>query len=256
MRQLLAAGVVFLVVGTTAVLVVVANGSQGDGSVASTTLRSSSSTRIQDVLPGSDQLRKGDVEGARAAILAHIKANPDDLQARFLLAMTYEREGDPAGAIQVYQQITKTDERNFEAYFRMAQLQAAEKRQAEAITSLEKALELNPDFTAARVALAELSADTGDGDRAVKLYYEVIEARPMGTHLDQIRTALAAQLIKVNQPENAVIQLQKALAENPDNLDARRLLDKVRPGTPTLGASTTGVGATTSTTVPAVTTTT
>ncbi len=256
MRQLLTAGVVLLVVGMTALLVVVANGSQGDGSIPGTTLRSSPTTRIQDVLPGSDQLRKGDVEGARSAILAHLRANPDDLQARFLLAMTYEREGDAAGAIQVYKDITKTDSRNFEAYFRMAQLQAAEKRQPEAIAALEKALEINPDFTAARVALAELSADTGDSDRAVKLYYEVIEARPMGTHLDQIRTALAGQLIKVNQPENAVIQLQKALAENPDNLDARRLLDTVRPGTPTLGTSTTSPGGAPSTTVPAVTTTT
>ena len=114
---------------------------------------------------------------------------------------------------------------------------------------------MNNDFTAARVALAEVDAEMGEADKAIKLYFDVIEMRPMGTHLDEIRFALAKLLLKVGQPENAIIQLNKALVENPDNGEAKALLAQLQPGgTPTsaAGSGTTGSatasGATTTTT--------
>ena len=233
-----------LVLGLTVVLIVVSNGSDQGGAVDSTTSTTEASA-LRESLPGSNELRKGDVSGARVAILTHLKQNPDDLRARYLLALTYERQGDAEGAIRVYEDVIQTDERNFEAYYRIGELQRGMDRPADAVASFTKALELNDDFAAARVALAEVSGETGETDRAITLYFDVIEERPMGTRLDQVRTDLAALLLKVGQPENAVVQLQKALAENPDNLEARRLLDTVRPGAPTVSVP---LPATTSTT--------
>lgn len=240
-RQLLTAGVVLFVLGLTVALLVIFTGPD-DGEVANpTTTTSSPDSVLRESLPGSNELRTGDLPGARVAILAHLDQNPEDLRARYLLALTYEREGDSEGAIRAYQDIIQTDARNFEAYFRMGLLQREADRAADAAVSFSKALELNDDFTAARVALAEVRAGMGETDDAIKLYFQVIEEPPLGIQLDQVRTDLAALLVKAGQPDNAVLQLQRALAENPSNLEARRLLDTVRPGTPTFASTTTTV---------------
>jgi hypothetical protein len=57
-------------------------------------------------------------------------------------------------------------------------------------------------------------------------------------HLDEIRVPLARLLVQVEQTDNAEIQLNRALVENPGNTAARELLDELegRGGTTTTGA--------------------
>jgi Flp pilus assembly protein TadD len=236
-RAFLVAGVSLLLVGAIVFLIVlVVTGPRS--SSAPTAVRSTSTTLLADVLPGQTFLRAGDVKGARKAMEAHLQQNPDDLRVRFLLALSYERVGDREGAIRAYRDITTVDPQSFEAYYHIGQLQRLQRKTADARASFAQSLELNGDFTAARVALAETSAQMGSLDQATKLYFEVIQTHPMGTHLDQIRTSLAKLLVKAGQAENAVIQLQKALAENPDNAEAKKLLNQLKPSA-AAGAGTT-----------------
>ena len=242
-RVFLVAGVSLLLVGAIVFLIVLVVTGPGSSS-APTVARSSSTTLLADVLPGQALLRAGDVKGARKAMEAHLQQNPDDLRVRFLLALSYERVGDKEGAIRAYREIATVDPQSFEAYYHVGRLQRLQGKVADARVSFARSLELNGDFTAARVALAETSAEVGSLDQAIKLYFEVIQIHPMGTHLDQIRTALAKLLVKVGQSENAVLQLQKALAENPDNAEAKKLLNQVKP------SSRQGTGATSTTVAP------
>ena len=175
---------------------------------------------------------------------AHLETNPDDLQAWYFLALTYEQDNDIPGAIGVYEKILKNDPRDFEAQFHIGQLQLKQNQPKAAAESFDQSLKLNSDFTAARVALAEVEGKLGNNDKAIKLYFEVIEMRPMGVHLDAIRVPLAKLLVDVGQPENAAIQLNKALAENPDNAEAKALLAKVEGS----GSATPPTVSTTSTT--------
>jgi tetratricopeptide (TPR) repeat protein len=251
-RVLVAAGVVLILGGAVTVGVVLGQRSPHGAMATASVQQTTTTTVLQDLLPGAEQLARGDFAGARQAIEKYMKVNAEDLRAWYLLAQTYERENDLAGAIRVYQDLLKDDPQNFEAYFRIAQLYRAQKNLAEAANQYQKALDLNNDFTAARVALAEVDGELGQPDKAIKLYFDVIAMRPMGTHLDEIRLALAKLLLKVGQPENAIIQLDKALADNPKNVEAGALLAKLQPAgagaTGSAAGSGAGPGATTTTT--------
>lgn len=201
-------------------------------------------TAFQEPLPGNDEIRRGDLEAARREIALHLQENPDDSQARYLLALTHEREADWEGALKAYLEILDDDPRDFEAHFRIGSLQRRQNELEAAAVSFDRSLQLNSDFTAARVALAEVRAELGEPDRAIELYFEVIEMRPMGVHLDDVRLALARLLLEVDQPENAQIQLNRALVENPDNQAARELLNTLETGP----ATTTTTGPTTTST--------
>ena len=75
--------------------------------------------------------------------------------------------------------------------------------------------------------------------------YDVIEARPMGVHFGQLRYELALLLLEVGQPQNAALQLEKALVEDPGNDDARDLLDDLWAPTTTTASTPTTVPTTT-----------
>jgi tetratricopeptide (TPR) repeat protein len=234
-RSLLIAGILLLVGGAA----VAAAGLARSGESTTTTIagESTTTTIVTDALPGADEIRTGDMAGARRKIEAHLRTNPDDVRARYLLALTYERTGDFDKALEVYRGVLEVDPADFEAYFRIGVIQRRQGDLEAAAQSFTDSLQLNSDFTAARVALAETAAELGNVDKAVKLYFAVIEARPMGVHLDQIRVALARLLLKVDQRENAIIQLNKALAENADNDEARRLLQEIEGGAVQGGAA-------------------
>ncbi len=214
-------------------------------SVASTT------TTSVETAPGAAELRAGDLEGARAGLEEHLKANPEDIEARYLLALVHERAGAYDDALGVYEGILSIDTRNFEAQFRIANILRRQGKLEEAKARYEESLLLNSDFTAARVALAETLAELGDADGAIELYFDVIEARPMGVHFDQIRMALARLLIEVDQSQNAALQLEKALAENPENTEAKKLLGELRSASTTTTQVGTGAADSTTSTTPA-----
>ncbi len=240
-RLILIVGLILLVGGGTILIAVLAS---SDGETTTVASSPSPVTTLPEVLPGVSQLQQGDLEGARAAVQAHLEKNPDDSEAWYFLALTYEQQNDLPGAIGVYEKILENDPRDYEAQFHIGQLRLKQNDLEAAAASFDQSLQLNSDFTAARVALAEVDAKLGNIDKAVKLYFEVIAMRPMGVHLDAIRVPLARLLMEVGQPENAVIQLNKALAENPDNAEAKELLARVEVS----GSTSSTVGSTTSTT--------
>lgn len=215
---------------------------------ASTTTTSAAATitTLVETAPGAAELKAGDLEGARAKLEQHLEVNPEDIEARYLLALVNEQAGAYDDAIRVYEEILEIDTRNFEAQFRIANILRRQGKLEEAKARYEESLLLNSDFTAARVSLAETLAELADVDGAIKLYFEVIEARPMGVHFDQIRVALARLLIEVDQSQNAALQLEKALAENPENAEAKKLLGDLRSSSTTV--TQVGTGATDSTT--------
>jgi len=194
---------------------------------------STTTTNAEEAIPGTSELRRGDLDAAREKLVPYIATNPLDMDARYLLGLVEERAGDLDAAIAVYEEILAVDPRDFEARFHLGSIMRRAGELEQAIGEFEQALQLNGDFTAARVALAETLAMSGDVDRAIRLYFGVIEAQPMGVHFDQIRYHLALLLIQVGQPDNAALQLSKALVENPDNHDARALLEELLTPTPT-----------------------
>ena len=250
-RSLLLFGLGLVVAGALTVAVLLLREPQA-GTSTTTSLGVTSST-VEAAVPGTSELLRGDLDGARSKLVAHIATSPADIAARYLLAAVEERAGDLGAALTAYRDILSQDSRDFEVHYRIGNIHRRLGDLKQATTEFEESLELNGDFTAARVALAQTLADLGAPDKAIELYFDVIEAQPMGVHFDQIRYALARLLTELGQPDNAALQLEKALVENPDYPEARALLKELRSRPPTTTApgsttTTTAVGATGSTT--------
>ncbi len=245
---LVAAGVV-----TVAVLLL----RQPQTGASTTTSLSVTGSTVEAAIPGTSELLRGDLDGARSKLETHIATNPADIAARYLLAAVEERAGDLGAAVAAYRDILIQDPRDFEAHYRIGNIHRRRGDLERAANEFEESLQLNGDFTAARVSLAQTLADLGEPNKGIELYFDVIEAQPMGVHFDQIRYALAQLLIEVGQSDNAALQLEKALVENPDHPEARALLKELRSRPPTTTApgstsTTTAVGATGSTTTTAI----
>lgn len=223
-RLILIVGVLLLVGGVA--VIVASLVSSGDGTTTVSSAPSLTTTTIPEILPGVAELQRGDLEAAQAKVKAHLEKNLDDTKAWYFLALTYERQKDLPSAVGVYGKILEIDPRDFEAFFHIGKIRVEQNDLEGAADSFDRSLQLNSDFTAARVALADTADSLGNADKAIKLYFEVIDMRPMGVHLDTIRVSLAKLLIEVGQPDNAAIQLNKALVENPDNAEASELLAK------------------------------
>jgi tetratricopeptide (TPR) repeat protein len=244
-HSLLIIGTVLMVIGAVVIAVALTVSSAAESpSTTTTTVTSTTTTTIEESIPGTSEIREGDLAAAREKLTVYLQTNPSDVDALYLLALVEEQSGHPDAALQVYEDILDQDPRDFEAHFRIGHIHRREGELELSIQDFEQALQLNGDFTAARVALADALAESGEVDRAIVLYYDVIEAQPMGVHLDQVRYDLAVLLVRTGQPDNAALQLTKALVENPANEEARALLEELYAPT------------TTTTTTPSTTTTT
>lgn len=229
-RLLLWAGILLVVAGAVVAALVLARDHRAVNRVDAPTVTTVTTTTIEEPIPGTSEIRAGDLNGARFQLQAHLADDPADIEARYLLATVEEQAGDLAAALAVFRDILAVAPRDFEAHFRIGDILRRQGDLEGAAAEFEESLALNGDFTAARVALAQTAAESGDPNTAIELYFEVIEAQPIGVHLDQIRYALAHLLLEVDQPDNAALQLEKALAENPDYAEAKALLEEVRLG--------------------------
>jgi len=91
----------------------------------------------------------------------------------------------------------------------------------EARTHLEKAIEINPEFAQARLALATLHHKQGNRSEAIQLLREAIDARPT---LSDARLLLAEVLLEDGQEAEAVALLQETANIDPNDHLARRCL--------------------------------
>lgn len=139
---------------------------------------------IADLYRQSGRLREA-VQEAEAAL----KANPNDLNARRVLARIYTQQiGDSQSnhidepmlrrAIDQYKQITSQDPKDLESLIMLGRLLKLTQNSAEAENAFQKALDQDPDNEDALSGLAMLYADGGDAKRASALLEKLTQKSP------------------------------------------------------------------------------
>jgi len=89
------------------------------------------------------------------------------------------------------------------------------------------ALDLQPDFTLARMLVAGVISSQNHGEEAIALYREV----PPGTVFGwQARLDIALELDKLDRADEAVALLQELIKERPEQIEARIQLGNVQRG--------------------------
>ncbi len=128
----------------------------------------------------------GNLTDSIASFRAALKQQPRHIKANFFLASALERNGDTADAVNIYRELIKIAPDFVEGYLGLGVLlvKTSGANLSEGVENLQKAVEMNPNLYEAQVTLGKT-------------------------------------LLQQNEPERALIYLQKAVRLLPDNPEPR-----------------------------------
>jgi tetratricopeptide (TPR) repeat protein len=181
---------------------------------------------LSDLYIQSGRLREAVVDAEEA-----IKQNPNDLNARRLLARIYTHligdsqtnQIDPdmvKKAIEQYQKITEAAPKDIDSWIMLGRLQKAIMNSTEAMAAYKKALELDATNEDAMTGLATVYADLGDNKAAAEMLRKVAEKDPNPRSL----TSLASVYEQLKDYSLAAEMLRRALDQQPGNSELKAAL--------------------------------
>jgi tetratricopeptide (TPR) repeat protein len=170
--------------------------------------------------------RVGDAVREAEAVL---KVNPDQQDAHRLLANLYlhnlgETQPEKVAkdslhkAIEHFEALTRLDPTDTDSYITLGRLYRLNNEPSKAEEIFRKALNADPNSRSALVYLAQLYSDQGAYDQAVELLKKI----PEGEMDVQTRSLLGLAYLQAGDFDNAAATYEKALAQEPENLDVRR----------------------------------
>lgn len=165
--------------------------------------------------------------GVARAYFEQARALPggaSDALANFWLAEALLRQPDYSRAAQLYAQAIDLRRRNFPAaWLGLAQVQAAVNDRRAALASLEKALEVQPDYAEALLFYGKLLQEAGLVDEALAAYNQAIDAN-RGLAEAYFRRALI--YMQTLDYQRAARDLRRATALQPSFADAHYWLGR------------------------------
>jgi cellulose synthase operon protein C len=181
--------------------------------------------------------RRGDLQGALAAVDRLAREQPKAAEPELLRGSLLEQQGDAAAARKAYETALQRQPGYALAVDRLARLDLAQGQPAEAKARYEAQLKRDPKSAAAMLAMAEIERITGAEPAAVQRWLDqAVQARP-----DDDRVWLAAIELERGIGGATLLRAQRAAAALPDQpeilaalADAQRLAGEARQAAATL----------------------
>ena len=221
----------------------------GDGAGAVAQMAPLRSKNGFEVLSGLHLALMHDVLGERAAARAHYDAALEaagrpSLRLAWLAGNFFERAGDGARAIELYESFLKANPGSSmiaaalksvragepaapvvgqgshgiaEALFNLGSLLSQERSQDVGLVHVHLALRLRPDFTVAQILLGEVLQAQERSAEAVTVYREIPAASPFAY---MARLRIAEELERLDKTEDAVQELESVAAAEPARAEA------------------------------------
>jgi len=175
--------------------------------------------------------KTGRVRDAVLAAQDMIKKDPNSLEAHKLLGRIYLRSlGDVQNnspsekmldlAIEEYNKIVQIKPNDIEDRLLLGQLYSLNHNSAKAEEQFKIAQKIDPNSEEVVLNLARLYSESGDLQRAVS----ILEAVPQDDRSAKMEYALGSTYDQLKQNKKAIGAYQRAIAADPDNLDAERAL--------------------------------
>lgn len=171
-----------------------------------------------------------EVEGeaaARGFLETWLRDNPQDVEARLLLAIAYREGKDPFGAIREYREVIKIRPNHFVALNNLALLLRQENN-PNAIDYARRAWEAKPDSAAAADTYGWMLVQEGVADEAVPILQSAVEG---ARGIPEVRYHYAFALYQAGDLNGARRELQRLMlmkGEFPGRADAEVLLRELR----------------------------
>ena len=175
--------------------------------------------------------KTGRVRDAVLAAQDMIKKDPNSLEAHKLLGRIYLRSlGDVQNnspsekmldlAIEEYNKIVQIKPNDIEDRLLLGQLYSLNHNSAKAEEQFKIAQKIDPNSEDVVLNLARLYSESGDLQRAVA----ILEAVPVDDRSAKMEYALGSTYDQLKDNKKAIGAYQRAIAQDPDNLDAERAL--------------------------------
>jgi tetratricopeptide (TPR) repeat protein len=162
-------------------------------------------------------LAKGQLEPARLQLEDAIKARPDFVGARELLAKVYLAKQDPAKALQVSEELLQIDKNNLVGHLTHSAALLSLGTIDKARQELDLITQLYPQSPDARYQVGLLAWQDKDYKKAEQVFGALYRDNHDSRGLMGITETLAAQ----NRLPDAIKEMDKAIAEQPDRLDLK-----------------------------------
>jgi len=168
---------------------------------------------------GADYARLGKLSEAILGLTKALELDPDNVQARYLLALIYSSQKKYDEAALEYEKIltsfAQAEPENVEIYGYLAQLYYSQKQYDKAIKQFEAVLTLQPQNTDIMFLLGALYLETGAEDKAVDLFSRTIKLAP--DHDSGLNSLGYIYAERGEQLDEAQSLIERALKIDPDN---------------------------------------
>ncbi|MBP7862401.1 tetratricopeptide repeat protein [bacterium] len=173
------------------------------------------------VLKGKIFLQKSQVQEAIAEFKEALKSNPQSIDARYMLALTYFDMGDFANAETYFKELVHKKSDNFEYVYNLGVAQGKMAHIDDAIGTLSKASKMTDSKGEPQFAMGEIYQLDKQYDKALARYEECIVINPKFAEVYNNMGVIYS--IKSDFP-SAVKSFQKALELKPNYNPARKNL--------------------------------
>ena len=148
-----------------------------------------------------------------------LKENKNDADANSVKATLELSHGDVGKALVDLQQVVARTPENFVAHFNLGRAYASDGNTVEqARQQFQKAVELRPDYTPARVWLAWLQLNNGEFDAAIRSAQDILKYDPNNTGAKLIWSAALMEQKKFGESRQMLGDMLKANPSSPDIL--------------------------------------
>ena len=166
---------------------------------------------IIDILKAKIFLKLGDNKNAKQALIHLVTKYPENYKGHKMLAEIYEDEGGMRKAIDEYVQAIDIHKRDYDSYYKIAELLTNLDKKDEAAQMLNNLLKKKPDYYQATVLLGEILINKEMYKEAANVYHEGLRYNPTSYDLNY---NLGLVYTMLNDFENAKICYEKAAEIN------------------------------------------
>jgi tetratricopeptide (TPR) repeat protein len=168
-------------------------------------------------LRGGALFNLGRAPEALEALEASVAADSERTEYLATLARVAEEQDRHDIAARAWRGVVAIDDRDGEAWFRLAAAEARNARFEAAKRALAEAVAENPDRPGALFLEGWIEEGLGNGPRAISLYQEHLEAHPRD---DATRRRLVSLLAEADRPADAYREAKIVSGARPGDLDA------------------------------------
>ena len=168
-------------------------------------------TELIDITKAIIYLKLGDNKKAKQALIHLITKYPENYQGHKRLAKIYEQEGGMRKAIDEYVQAIDINKRDYDSYYKIAELLNNLDKQDEAAEMLSNLLKKKPDYEKATQLLGDILIQKEMYKEAANIYQEALRYNPVSY---DIHYNLGIVYTMLNDFENAKICYEQAAEIN------------------------------------------